>query len=418
MSHSIVRKDECMSEPDNDINVSDFDFFNNKKTDTLYMSKQLETLAFAKGEDEEVIQIKRPFRIISSIVQPQEDHSFIKDGKQVALRITDGNKQQILAKFYEDTRSMFQLQIQRFTTKTGMPHEVSFTFGSKEIEKLSNFINNVCLVPIKDKQKAKMDDRFLEEINIPKTKLLEVISKDKDLLTEILNSGVSTREISNLAYRKRALKFFERFLTEPSFFERCKKKLGDNKRDEDVWQFFFEKNTWIFGYGLSYVFNTPLDDKKLEQVVKGFDFNSSGKRVDALLKSRGLINSLCFAEIKTHKTELIGKEYRGESYSASPALSGSIAQIQKTVQKSLETIKTKTSVKTDNGDLTGENLYLYQPKSFLVIGMLKEFQGEFGDNEDKLSSFELFRRNLTNPEIITFDELYERARCIVEFEET
>lgn len=406
-----------MNEPDNDIYVSDFEFFNNKKTDKLYMSKQLETLAFTKGEDGEVVQIKRPFRIISSIVQPQEDHSFIKDGKQVALRITDGNKQQILAKFYEDTRSMFQLQIQRFTTKSGMPHEISFTFGSAEIQKLSSFINNVCLVPIKDKQKAKIDDRFLEEIDIPRNKLLEIIAKDKDLINEILNSGISTREISNLAYRKRALKFFGKALTDPEYFERCKKKLGANKKDEDLWQFFFEKNSWIFGYGLSYIFNTALDDKKLEQVVKGYDFNSSGKRVDALLKSRGLINSLCFAEIKTHKTDLIRKEYRGECYPASSELSGAIAQIQKTVQKSLETIKTKTTVKNDNGDLTGENLYLYQPKSFLVIGMLKEFQGEFGDNEDKLSSFELLRRNITNPEIITFDELYERAKCIVDFEE-
>lgn len=406
-----------MSEPDNDINVSDFEYFNNKKTDKLYMSKQLEKIDYAKGEGEEVVQIMRPFRIISSIVHPQEDHSFIKDGKQVALRITSGNKQQILAKFYEDTRSMFQLQIQKFTTKSGMPHEISFSFGSKEIQKLSSFINNVCLVPIKDKQKAKIDDRFLEEIDIPRNKLLEIISKDKDLINEILSSGISTREISNLAYRKRALKFFGRCLTEPKYFERCKKKLGVNKRDEDLWQYFFEKNTWIFGYGLSYIFNTALDDKKIEQVVKGFDFNSSGKRVDALLKSRGLINSLCFAEIKTHKTALISREYRGECYPASSDLSGAIAQIQKTVQKSLETIKTKTTVKRDNGDLTGENLYLYQPKSFLVIGMLKEFQGEFGDNEDKLSSFELFRRNITNPEIITFDELYERARCIVDFED-
>ena len=30
------------------------------------------------------------------------------------------------------------------------------------------------------------------------------------------------------------------------------------------------------------------------------------------------------------------------------------------------------------------------------------------------SSFEMFRRNLANPEVITFDELLERARYIVE----
>jgi hypothetical protein len=406
-----------MSENNNEIPVSDYDIFNNKLPNKLYMSKQIETIGYERNSDDEVVEIKRPIRIISNIMQLAEEHTFIKDGKEIALRITSGGKQQIVAKFYEDSRSMFLLQIQKFTTKSGMPHEVSFSFGSKEIQKLSNFINNVCLVPITDKLKAKIDDRFLEEINIPKNKLIEIISKDQDLIDEIVKSGISTREISNLAFRKKSLNIFNRFLTEPEFFDECKKKLGENKGDESLWQFFFEKNNWIFGYGLSYIFNTALDDKKLEQVVNGYDFNSSGKRVDALLKSRGLINSLCFAEIKTHKTKLVDKEYRSESYAITPELSGAIAQIQKTVQKSLENIKTKTAIKNDNGDLTGENLYLYQPKSFLVVGMLKEFQGEFGDNEDKLSSFELFRKNINNPEIITFDELYERARCIVDFEE-
>lgn len=70
--------------------------------------------------------------------------------------------------------------------------------------------------------------------------------------------------------------------------------------------------------------------------------------------------------------------------------------------------------KGSNGALTGEQLFLYQPRSFIVIGSLAEFQGEHGINEEQYSSFELFRRNTTNPEIVTFDELYARARFIVE----
>ena len=49
--------------------------------------------------------------------------------------------------------------------------------------------------------------------------------------------------------------------------------------------------------------------------------------------------------------------------------------------------------------------------------MLSEFSGEHGENEEKFSSFELLRRNLTNPEVITFDELYQRAKYIVAFDE-
>jgi len=39
---------------------------------------------------------------------------------------------------------------------------------------------------------------------------------------------------------------------------------------------------------------------------------------------------------------------------------------------------------------------------------------ENGINEEKFSSFELFRQSLNSPEIITFDELYERTKYIVE----
>ena len=57
---------------------------------------------------------------------------------------------------------------------------------------------------------------------------------------------------------------------------------------------------------------------------------------------------------------------------------------------------------------------MYQPRSFLVIGSLSEFRVAQGINEEKYSSFEMFRRNVNAPEIITFDELYERAKYIVE----
>jgi len=35
------------------------------------------------------------------------------------------------------------------------------------------------------------------------------------------------------------------------------------------------------------------------------------------------------------------------------------------------------------------------------------------DNRDKVNSFERYRQEMRNPEITTYDELYERARFIV-----
>ena len=71
-----------------------------------------------------------------------------------------------------------------------------------------------------------------------------------------------------------------------------------------------------------------------------------------------------------------------------------------------------------SGNPTGEEIYNYQPKSFLIIGSLEEFTTENGINKDKYRSFELFRRNTSNPEIITYDELFERAKYIVKNNES
>ena len=61
---------------------------------------------------------------------------------------------------------------------------------------------------------------------------------------------------------------------------------------------------------------------------------------------------------------------------------------------------------------------IVKPKSFLVVGRLDELRSDCGINIEKYRSFELYRRHTHRPEIITFDELFHRARFIVEHIET
>jgi hypothetical protein len=246
-----------------------------------------------------------------------------------------------------------------------------------------------------------------------------LLQKQPNLAEELLRHQITAKDVSALGHRRSQLQEFWKLLNDDEYFQEVTRDLGPNKRPEDVWQSFFEKNTWIFGYGLNYFLNAPLDTGKLEQVIKGHDLTGSGKRVDALLKTRGLVSALAFGEIKTHKTPLLkqtSKPYRAECWQVSDEVSGGIAQVQKTVQVSLRAIGSRLDLKAEDGSFTGEQVYLYQPKAFLVMGSLAQFQGESGINEGQYSSFELFRRNVLNPEIITFDELYERANYIVESE--
>ncbi|WP_305810022.1 Shedu immune nuclease family protein [Photobacterium kishitanii] len=210
---------------------------------------------------------------------------------------------------------------------------------------------------------------------------------------------------------------FRRLLNDEQYFSKLKAQ--KKTKDEGLWQKYFEKNEWIFGYGLGYLFLSGLDDKKLEQVVQGHSVVNHGKRVDALMKTKGIISNLCFVEIKIHTTKLLDtKPYRAGCWAPSKELAGAVAQVQGTVASAIDSLSTKISLDDAYGNPTGNEIYNYQPKSFLVIGSLEEFSGEHGVNKDQLRSFELFRKNTINPEIITFDELYERARFIVHHNES
>lgn len=385
--------------------LSEFDYFEKKLVGKVYISK-----AFAEKES------GRLARFASKVFDGEEIHKFFKKFGEIVLHVSPGERFEIKALFYEDSREIKFVTLQRFSVADGNPHKHTFTFSGTEIESLAAFITSIPDIDIPDAQGLRIDDSVLQDVLISKEQALNLVNANRSVFEEILKVDISLSEITALAYKKDQVIYFDRLINEKDFFNLEKTRLGF-KRNEQVWQQFFESNTWILGYGLDYIFNTPLQDRRLEQVIKGYDAFGSGKRVDALMKTRGIINSLGFCELKTHLTPLIKNvknPYRPESWSISDELAGGVAQIQKTVQKSIENIRTSTQMKDEQGNRLDEELFLYQPKSFLLIGSLGEFNGDSGINEDKFSSFELFRRHIVRPEIITFDELLERAKFLVE----
>jgi hypothetical protein len=92
--------------------------------------------------------------------------------------------------------------------------------------------------------------------------------------------------------------------------------------------------------------------------------------------------------------------------------------MQGTVAMAIRKLQENLEVKDSLGDPTGDIVFTHHPRSFLVVGNLGQFVTENGVNNDQYRSFELHRRNMSEPEIITFDELYQRAKLIVEHSET
>jgi len=354
----------------------------------------------------------RNVRIASKVIDSPDSYAFTKIEEEVLLRHKENAKTHITAKFFEDTRGLSVLNIQGYTVATDKPHNASFSFVGDEIRKLFEFIKNITSISLDSSSSINITDENLNRIILSESQAKRIIHENQELLSEILRSEVTKEDIVAVGYRKKQLDVYEKLLSDSIYFDDLKVK--KNATNEGLWQKYFEKNPWIFGYGLGYVFLSGLDDRKLEQVVQGHDVNSYGKRVDALMKTKGIISNLCFVEIKTHATQLLDtKSYRAGCWAPSKELAGAISQVQGTVASAIESLTDKINLKDSLGNPTGEEIYSYQPKAYLVIGSMAEFATENGVNKDKLRSFELLRKNIVSPEIITFDELYERARFIV-----
>lgn len=350
-------------------------------------------------------------RIASKVLNSEESFAFAKVKDEVILRHKENAKSYISAKFIEDPRGIFVLSIQGYTVASDKPHNATFSFIGEEINVLVDFINNIQSVKLNGSGPINLTDEELAKLTITNNQAKLLIQDNQEVFLQVLKSEITKEDIVSVGYRKKQLSIFEKLLSDTNYFEELKEKYKISS--ESLWQRFFEKNQWIFGYGLGYVFLTGLDSKKLEQVVQGFSISNHGKRVDALMKTNGMISNLCFVEIKTDKTVLLeNKPYRSGCYAPSRELAGAVAQVQGTVALALESLSNKINTEDDEGNLTGEEIFNYQPKSYLVIGNLDEFRTEHGTNKDKYRSFELYRKNISNLEILTYDELYDRARFI------
>jgi len=359
----------------------------------------------------------RNVRIASKVLASVDGYEYVKERDEIVVRKKPDAAAYISAKFLEDTKRVFVLTVQKFMAETGKPYGTGFSFVGDEIGRFCEFLANIQSVAFQNNRAINISDEELRRIAITTHQAKHLVIENEDLFAEVLRNSLTKKDVVAIAYRKRQLENFKNLLEDYEYFDDLKKK--KDCTNESLWQKFFEKNPWIFGYGLSYVYSSGLDEKRLEQVVRGYHVAQGGKRVDALLKTRALASTLCFVEIKTHKTLLLkDKPYRSGCWSPSDDLCGAVAQVQGTVSYASETIFGKVSLTDSHGFPTAEEVFNFCPKSFVVIGSLSQFIGENGINQEHLRSFELYRRNTNQPEIITFDELYERARYIVEASES
>ena len=203
-------------------------------------------------------------RIASHIIEGQQGLKFATIKDEVVLRQTPAGRYEIKATFLEDDRSIRTLTIQKYSSKSGPHDKLHFSFVGHEIDTLIGFIAGIRTVPLESAAKLHLPDDVLRDIVLDQGQARRLFAKNPELFLQLAQHEDITRDLVAVGYRRKQLQRFESLLRDAEYFAGEQKRLGC--RPEDVWQEFFEANTWIFGYGLSYQFLSKLDDESLSRL--------------------------------------------------------------------------------------------------------------------------------------------------------
>lgn len=285
-----------------------------------------------------------------------------------------------------------------------------FTF--KKLVAFLRFLSELNLEGINERKIALSDDKLfaIDEETKRKLKTLLIQKDGPQIIEELLNSGLITSgDIVNIGYRKKQLEIFEKLLTDSGYIETYKSDSGINGQGvEKAWQHFFNVNDWIFGYGLDYKF---LGILQKEAHISNIDVAGRGGVIGDFLL--GCNKFTVLVEMKRPDTDLFKIKNRSGSWSLSEDLINAFSQILE--QKASWQIQAESNASnnfTDNGTVIKQKTI--DPKTILIIGSSDQYSGETKEQQIKAKSFELFRRDSRNIEIVTFDELFERAKFIVQ----
>lgn len=307
--------------------------------------------------------------------------------------------------------------------------KVSFSkFNFAQLELFLKFIKDLDLSTISERR-LQLSDNSIDILDEETKKRISTLlqgNEGAEIIQELLDNDIITsQDIINTGYRKKQLQIFEKLLNVEGYLNQYKKEesvnklicdfegkskktIKENSKNEIAWQHFFDKNPWIFGYGLDYRFQNIL-----QKEFSASDTDGAGREqvnADFLI---GDNHFTTFVELKTPDTELFVNTESGKNRSGSWCLSSNLflAVSQILEQKASGQIKLEKEPYNDKEEKIVQKGY--DSRCVLIIGNLeKELQScnnSAKTKEIKKKTFELFRRDSRNVEILTFDELYNRA---------
>lgn len=220
--------------------------------------------------------------------------------------------------------------------------------------------------------------------------------------TQAILELISTFNRNDLVVRRKQLSsakevidivYIETILQE---FESISAQVTDTNTLEERWHSFFKENSWIF----SQLFAYPMVLFKDKAYVGGKTVLDSGGKIADFLYKSDFSENVAIIEIKTQRKKLMEtRAYRGKDvFPVSRELSGAINQA----------LDQRDNLQKDFYALSrDEDFHTFNSKCLVLIGWISDLSAE------QLKSFELFRNNTKDVEIITFDELLAKIKNLI-----
>lgn len=297
--------------------------------------------------------------------------------------------------------------------KSGESYKLSLSSSEtlalyKHIEELQDFFT--CKgIPYGQTEFVKVNSNISKLLNIPVDQLRRFLETNKKvgtkLLTRLLDWSTSVQNLDEIVgllvelgpEGLRKLNTAVGIQSLKSAFDLW--KTNSNNSNEEFWQRTLSENSFV----LEYVFSWPCSIVKEKAYVGGKSvYNTGGKIVDFLMKNQ-MTENAALIEIKTPITPLLGKEYRQGVKNISEDLSGSVLQVLDYKQSLIEDYHLITRGQMDL-------FSAFDPKAVVIIG---NTELSLTTSKER-KSFELFRNQFNNLNIITFDELFKKTSKSIE----
>lgn len=169
---------------------------------------------------------------------------------------------------------------------------------------------------------------------------------------------------------------------------------SDKTESEEHWQKFLQDRPYL----INLIFQGPVVVHTGKAYLGGKKVDNTGGQIVDFLLENSIGGNAALLEIKRPETKLLTKSpYRGdEIYSPSSELVGSVSQI----------LNYRATIMTGNIS----PLDVFMPSCVVLVGnYAKEL-----DAAGKRRSFELYRSSLNGVSVITYDELFDRLRKILD----